>query len=380
MVDGADLKALLVAADQPRLLPAVPRRAAAHHRGLHEDARAAVGVGSVLGVDGGEGDGVLVVLAEVEVAREPRLDAAVLADKLDELAALLLVRVVEPAAPVDHVVLLEDTQARPVWGGVGEDEDLPAVGGGVLLEHLLEPHHLGIVDGHLVRGVLGVPEDGRAEPNEKRLLGDQALELRVGLVVLPEEHLEVGRVRVELVQTLEVMVASDDLVRHAEGPEVLGRHLVALGGAGEELRGLGGTHRLGLAEITERHHCHVSMLLLGGLEGGHPLLPARLVVLHLPGVDVKVPEHPDGELVRRHEEDGRSPGLTTTSVPPKVGERGSLGPRGENGRSAKHRGDCRHESRSRGRQKRHQRQRHEHLVEDLVARQSHCAWVFFSAD
>ena len=36
---------------------------------------------------------------------------AVLAHQLDELAALLLIRVVEPAAPVDDVVLLQHAQA-----------------------------------------------------------------------------------------------------------------------------------------------------------------------------------------------------------------------------------------------------------------------------
>merc|ERR1711990_1163831 len=38
VVDSADLKAVLVAADKARLLPAVPRGASTHHRRLHEDA------------------------------------------------------------------------------------------------------------------------------------------------------------------------------------------------------------------------------------------------------------------------------------------------------------------------------------------------------
>mmetsp|Transcript_57787 Transcript_57787/g.135683 ORF Transcript_57787/g.135683 Transcript_57787/m.135683 type:complete len:301 (+) Transcript_57787:764-1666(+) len=235
VVHRADLEALLVAADQTRLLAPVARGAAAHHRRLDENARAAVGIGAVLGVDGGEGDGVLVVLPEMEVAREPRLDAAVLAHQLDELAALLLVRVVEPAAAIDDVVLLQHAQARAVGGGVREDEDLPALGRGVLLQDLLEPQHLLIVDGDLVRGVLGAPEHGRAEADEQRLLSDLALELRGLLAVLPEVHRQVGLVGIELVKTLEVMVAADDLVRHRERTEVFGRHLVALGGAREKL-------------------------------------------------------------------------------------------------------------------------------------------------
>ena len=63
----------------------------------------------------------------MEVAREPSLDAAVFPDKLDELAALLVVGVVEPAAAVDDVVLLEDAEAGAVWRSVRENEDLPAI-------------------------------------------------------------------------------------------------------------------------------------------------------------------------------------------------------------------------------------------------------------
>jgi hypothetical protein len=114
------------------------------HR-LHEHTRAAIGVWAILGVNGWEGDGVLVVLPEVEVAREPGLDASVLAHKLDELAALLLIRVVEPAAPVDDMVLLKHAQARPVGGGVSEHEDLPAIGRGMVFEDFCEPLHLGCV-------------------------------------------------------------------------------------------------------------------------------------------------------------------------------------------------------------------------------------------
>jgi hypothetical protein len=66
----------------------------------------------------------------------------VLAHKVDEFAALLLVRVVEPAAAVHHVVLLEHTQARAVGRSVGEDEHPPAVLRGVVNEKLLEPAHL----------------------------------------------------------------------------------------------------------------------------------------------------------------------------------------------------------------------------------------------
>ena len=79
VVDRADLEAILVAADKARLAAAVARRARGHHRRLAKDARAAV-------VALREGHRVLIVVREVEVAREPALDLRVLADRLDEPA------------------------------------------------------------------------------------------------------------------------------------------------------------------------------------------------------------------------------------------------------------------------------------------------------
>lgn len=130
VVDGADLESVLVTADETGLLTSVPGGSGTHDGGLGEDARATVGVGSILGVNGGElneilantklmastapwgglnvfiqrkthSDRILVVLSKVEVSTEPGLDGTVLTDKLDELLALLVVRVVEPAASVD---------------------------------------------------------------------------------------------------------------------------------------------------------------------------------------------------------------------------------------------------------------------------------------
>ena len=65
----------------------------------------------VYGMRTGKRDAVLVVLPQVEMATEPRLDARVGAHDLDELAAVLTT-VVQPAAAVDDVVFLEDTEPR----------------------------------------------------------------------------------------------------------------------------------------------------------------------------------------------------------------------------------------------------------------------------
>ena len=56
-------------------------------------------------------DAVLVVLAQMEVATEPRFDARVGTHDLNELATVLTT-VVQPAAAIDDVVFLEDTESR----------------------------------------------------------------------------------------------------------------------------------------------------------------------------------------------------------------------------------------------------------------------------
>mmetsp|Transcript_27947 Transcript_27947/g.80755 ORF Transcript_27947/g.80755 Transcript_27947/m.80755 type:complete len:307 (-) Transcript_27947:54-974(-) len=54
VIDGADLESLLVASDHAGLLPTVARGTGAHDGGLNKDARATVGVGTILGVDGAD--------------------------------------------------------------------------------------------------------------------------------------------------------------------------------------------------------------------------------------------------------------------------------------------------------------------------------------
>mmetsp|Transcript_52249 Transcript_52249/g.52642 ORF Transcript_52249/g.52642 Transcript_52249/m.52642 type:complete len:107 (-) Transcript_52249:532-852(-) len=106
MINGADLEPILVPPYQTGLLPPIAGGSPAHDAGLHKDAATAVGVGSVLGIDRGEGDAILIILPQMEMSREPRLDAAMLSHQFDEFAALLIVGMVEPAASVHHVILL----------------------------------------------------------------------------------------------------------------------------------------------------------------------------------------------------------------------------------------------------------------------------------
>mmetsp|Transcript_36373 Transcript_36373/g.48134 ORF Transcript_36373/g.48134 Transcript_36373/m.48134 type:complete len:262 (-) Transcript_36373:341-1126(-) len=220
VVHGADLESILVTTDKTRLLTSIARGSSAHDRGLHECACTTVGVRTILGVNRGEGDGILVVLSKMEMSREPGLDTTVLAYELDELTALEIVGVVEPAASIDNVVLLEDTETRSVGGCVGEDEDLPSLRGGVGLESFLKPCHLSIVNSDLVRGVLSVTEDGGGHTHEKSLICNKTRELRSGLAMLTKEHLKILLISFELIKSLKIVVSSNNFVWYTEGAEV----------------------------------------------------------------------------------------------------------------------------------------------------------------
>lgn len=110
------------------------------------------------------------------MARKPTLDATVFPHKLDELGRVS--RVVQPAAAVDNVVLLQDAQPRADGWRVGKYEYLPAVVRRMRLEHLLEPRYLLVIDRHLVRCVLSCTEHRRAHADEERLVSDLPHELR----------------------------------------------------------------------------------------------------------------------------------------------------------------------------------------------------------
>ena len=75
----------------------------------------------------------------MEMAGEPRLDAAVLAYKLYELDGGLAARVVEPTTAIDDVVLLQNAQAAADRRCVREHKHFPPVLRRVLLAGLLKP-------------------------------------------------------------------------------------------------------------------------------------------------------------------------------------------------------------------------------------------------
>mmetsp|Transcript_26063 Transcript_26063/g.35919 ORF Transcript_26063/g.35919 Transcript_26063/m.35919 type:complete len:219 (+) Transcript_26063:1496-2152(+) len=143
MVDGADLEAVLSTAHQARLSAAVTSALSGHDAGLTEHTGAAV-------IALGECDAILVVLAQVEVAAEPRLHAGIRSHDLDELAGRGSARVVEPAAAVHDVILLQHSQTTAHWRSMRKHEYFPSVFSGMCFRHLLEPGDLTIVNKHFV--------------------------------------------------------------------------------------------------------------------------------------------------------------------------------------------------------------------------------------
>mmetsp|Transcript_11364 Transcript_11364/g.22759 ORF Transcript_11364/g.22759 Transcript_11364/m.22759 type:complete len:294 (-) Transcript_11364:29-910(-) len=231
------------------------------------------------------------------MSREPSLNAPVLPDQLNKLLALLLIRVIQPATSIDHVILLQHPQATSIGRRMREHEHLPPILRGMILHQLLEPIDLLLVDGDLVGRVHGIAEDRGAHAHQERLIGDLPAEIGGLLVVHPEVHFEVVPVGLELVQALEVVVPPHDVVGHSEGREELGGHLVAFRGAREELGGLLGPDGFGLAEVAEGDEGDVAVFAVGFFEDGEEVRAAHAVVFHFAGVHVQVAEDADDEFV-----------------------------------------------------------------------------------
>mmetsp|Transcript_22557 Transcript_22557/g.40133 ORF Transcript_22557/g.40133 Transcript_22557/m.40133 type:complete len:208 (-) Transcript_22557:665-1288(-) len=158
VVDGADLESVLVSADEAGLLSAVAGGAGAHDGGLGEDAGAAVGVGTFQGVDGRESDTILVILAQMEMSREPCLNTTMLPNQLNKLLTLLLITMIQPTTSIDDMILLQDPQSTSIRRSVRKDENLPSLIGRMRLDQIFEPINLFLIDCHLVRSVNGIPE------------------------------------------------------------------------------------------------------------------------------------------------------------------------------------------------------------------------------
>lgn len=156
VVHSADLETLLRAAKKTGLSSAVTRASLSNDGGLHEHTASSV-------VTLRECDGVLVVLAKVEVSREPGFNAGILANNLNKAASGLASGVVKPAAAVHHMVFLQDAKSRAHGRSVREDDHSPALVRRALLHCLFEPVDLVRINVDFMRSVLGVTEFDRGE-------------------------------------------------------------------------------------------------------------------------------------------------------------------------------------------------------------------------
>mmetsp|Transcript_32450 Transcript_32450/g.73271 ORF Transcript_32450/g.73271 Transcript_32450/m.73271 type:complete len:269 (+) Transcript_32450:1003-1809(+) len=230
-------------------------------------------------------------MRQVEVAGEPTLDLRVLAHELDELLGRHRVVVVEPAAAVDHVAFLEHAQTRANDRSVREAEYLPAFGGRVVNDGLLEPLKLLVVDEDLVRRVLCRAEHGRSHAHDQSLVGDLVAELRRLLAEIFEVGLQIILIGLELVDALEVVVAANDVKLVPKAIEEILRQLEALTCAGEELLGLRAI--LGLAQVTQADDEGIGSLVENGLH----VPPTLERVVQVARVQVQVAEDGEREVV-----------------------------------------------------------------------------------
>mmetsp|Transcript_2134 Transcript_2134/g.4825 ORF Transcript_2134/g.4825 Transcript_2134/m.4825 type:complete len:282 (-) Transcript_2134:132-977(-) len=248
----------------------------------------------------------------MEVTREPGLDRAVLTDKFNELSALDLVGVVQPAASVDNVVLLKNTKSGSVRGSMGEDKDLPSFIGRVSLDDVLEPVNLFLVDGDFVRSVLGLTEDGGSHTNQQGLFGNLAHELRSILVVSTQEEFQVGLIGVKFINSLKIVVSSNDIVWNAKATKEVSGKFVTFSSSSKEFRSLVRSDRLGFSKISQRNDrdLFLSNVCLGLIENVQPLRAASFIVFHDTRINVKISENSNTKFISRSKERSAS-GLRT---------------------------------------------------------------------
>jgi hypothetical protein len=205
MIDGIDLNEILAASpDQSRLTVPIPGRLGTHDPDLHK--------GAIPNLD----QGILVVVRQVKVPRKPTLYLRIPPDRSNEqIPSVAVGAMIQPRTAIGDVHALEDPQAASRDGGMRKDEDLPPIGGGVRIDHADEPIQLLLIDVYLVTGIGCVTEPDRGQPQQQGPIPQIPRELWRVLVETVHPRLEVRFVRGKLVQSLQIVVARDDLVGDA---------------------------------------------------------------------------------------------------------------------------------------------------------------------
>jgi hypothetical protein len=261
------------------------------------------------------------------MTREPSLDAPVLADKLNEFSALSLIRMVQPAASIHNMVFLQHTKTTSIGRSVAENKNFPAILSRMVLDNLLKPVNLFLINGNLMGCVLGITEDRGSHTNQKSLVSDLTKELRCWLSMGSQKHFQIGFICIKFINTLKIysfrhnmdgirefdssifhrknhqtlltMVSSNDFVRNAERSQELSRQFVTFSGAGEQLVSLVGTNRFRLPQISQRNESHIvsCVSFLVFFEDIQPLVSAGFIIFHVSRINVKISKDTDTELI-----------------------------------------------------------------------------------
>mmetsp|Transcript_27173 Transcript_27173/g.57700 ORF Transcript_27173/g.57700 Transcript_27173/m.57700 type:complete len:266 (-) Transcript_27173:62-859(-) len=225
--------------------------------------------------------------------------------QIDKLRTQLLIIMVQPTAAIEYLVLLQHGESAPDRGRVSEHEDLPSLLGGASPNELLEPIDLSSIHCHFVRYEFGIAKDRGAHPHQQRPLRHLPAKVRRVLSVHFQVRREVLLVRVELSQSLQIVVTPHDVVRNGEpvaggeASQEVRRDLVATRGAREQFRIVLGVviAIFGMAQIAQRDHGARRADGRGLVENGLEVRPSDEDVVRVAGVDVQVADHSHGVIV-----------------------------------------------------------------------------------
>mmetsp|Transcript_6268 Transcript_6268/g.9229 ORF Transcript_6268/g.9229 Transcript_6268/m.9229 type:complete len:307 (-) Transcript_6268:225-1145(-) len=287
VVDGANFESVLVSSNETGLLTTVTGRSRSHNGGLDKDATSTVGVGTDFGVKRGEGNGVLIILTQVKVTREPCLDATVFTDQFNKLTALGLVGMIQPTAAIYNVIFLQNTESTSIWWSMGKDHNFPTLSRRVVLADLFEPIDLLLIDRYFMRSILGISKDRRSHTNQQSLVRNFTHKVRGVLLVNSQKHIQIRLVGIELVNTLQIVIATNDLVRDTiESAQKFRGHFVTDGRSSEQF---GVVHRIvvavfGFTQITETDKSLV--FNIGILHDFVPLILTCYVIFHFTRINV----------------------------------------------------------------------------------------------
>mmetsp|Transcript_2132 Transcript_2132/g.4820 ORF Transcript_2132/g.4820 Transcript_2132/m.4820 type:complete len:313 (-) Transcript_2132:195-1133(-) len=257
----------------------------------------------------------------MKVSREPSLDGSMFSYEFNKLAALAFVGMIEPAAAIDDMVLLNDSETRSIGRSVGKDKDFPIVVGRMLLEQIFKPINLGLIDNDFMRSKRSISKDGGSHADQQGLVGNLATELWSRFAVGLHKDLQVLFVRGKLVNSFQIVIAANHFIGHSGShiSQKVGRHFMTQGSTSKEFGwvDLVVIAILGFSQVSQTYNTSVPMCFLGSFKNGFPIVLAVFVVFHLARINVQITQdtHQERRVVKTAFIQGRFDG----SLEPLVG-------------------------------------------------------------